>query len=110
MQKLSLLKDNEIITKGSIVRLFEVGRFDIMKSSLDRKNHRKKEIDFYDYMIVDCGIIKGNTFSLINITSDNDNRGTILCIIHGLNMNGQLTALQLKQYFGSKKKSAYRFN
>jgi len=102
MQELGLLQDDEIVSKGSIIRLYEVGRFDIMKSSLDRKNSKKKAKDFYEYIVVDCSVIKDNTFFLINVTRDNPNRGTILCVFNEI--DEQLTALQLKKYFGSNAK------
>ena len=99
MQKLSLLKDDEIISKGSIIRLYEVGRFDIMKTALDRKNSKKKALDFYEYILVDANLIKDQTFLLVNITADNSNRGTILCEFNAT--SAQLTSLHLKKYFGN---------
>lgn len=102
MQELNLLLNSEIVPKGSIIRLYEVGRLDIIKSSLDKENEKKYEMDFYEYILVDCDIIKNNTFSLINITRDNNNRGAILCEFDDVNIDKPLTALQLKKYFGSK--------
>jgi len=99
MQELGLLQDGEIVSKGSIIRLYEVGRFDIIKSSLDRKNSKKKAKDFYEYIVVDCNVIKDNTFFLVNVTRDNPSQGTILCVFNEIDQ--QLTALQLKKYFGS---------
>lgn len=104
MQELRLLRDDQIISKGSIVRLYEVGRFDIIKSALDKTNDKKKEMDFYDYILVDCSVIKDNTFSLVNVTRDNVNRGTILCVFDEINIDKQLTVLELKKYFGSNAK------
>ena len=46
MQELSFLRDDEIISNGSIIRLYEVGRFDIMKTLLDRNNSEKKRNGF----------------------------------------------------------------
>lgn len=77
MQELGLLRDDEIVSNGSIIRLYEVGRFDVIKTSLDRANSTKKKMDFYEYIVVDCTLIKEKTFTLINITRDNTNRGSI---------------------------------
>lgn len=102
MNELGLLNDEEIVSKGSIIRLYEVERFDIINSLLDRGNNQKKAKDFYEYMIVDCSIIKKNTFFLVNVTRDNPNQGTILCVFKVKDQ--QLTALQIKKYFGNNVK------
>lgn len=98
MQELSLLQDGEIVSTGSIIRLYEVGRFDVIKSFLDKKKSNKKAKDFYEYIVVDCNIIKDNTYFLVNVTRNNPYLGTILCVF---DEDQQLTALQLKKYFGS---------
>ena len=110
MQELGLLRDDEILSTGSIIRLYEVGRFDIIKTSLDKANSNKKEMDFYEYILVDCSVIKDNTFSLINITRDNVNRGAILCEFDEVNIDKPLIALQLKKYFGSNTKVFIELN
>ncbi len=110
MQELGLLRDDEIISNGSIIRLYEVGRFDIIKTSLDKANNNKKEMDFYDYILVDCSVIKDNTFYLINITRDNANRGSILCELNKVNVDKPLIALQLKKYFGNNTKVFLELN
>jgi hypothetical protein len=109
MQELNLLLDNEIIPSGSVIRLYEVGRFDIMNEMLDRNTIDKEDSDFYEYMVVDYGLIKDNTFYLINITRDNSNRGSILCEIDAGFMNS-LTALRLVNYFGKNRKVLIELN
>jgi hypothetical protein len=99
MQELSLLRDDEIISNGSTIRLYEVGRFDIMKTLLDRANSDRKRKDYYEYMIVDNSLIKSNTFSLINITKNHPNRGATLCVFD-MDAKKPLDALCLKNYFG----------
>jgi len=99
MQELNLLRNDEIMSTGSIIRLYEVGRFDIMKTALDRNSNNKEKMDFYEYMIVDNSPIKDNTFSLINITKNHASRGSILCEFDAGATN-PLTALRLRNYFG----------
>jgi len=110
MEQLSLLRDDQIISNGSIVRLFEVERFDVMKNIIDRDNNNKRGLDFYDYMVVDCKVIKDKTYSLINITMDNSNRGSILCEIENTTVDGVLVAGQLKKYFSDNKKVFIELN
>lgn len=110
MQELGLLRDDEIVSNGSIVRLYEVGRFDIIKNSLDKIDSNKKEMDFYEYILVDCDVIKANSFCLINITGDNVNRGSILCEFDEGNADKQIIALQLKKYFGNNAKVFVELN
>ena len=68
MQELVLLQHDKVIPNGSIIRLYEVERFDVIKMSWDKENEKKNKMDFYEYMLVDCSIIKDNTLALINIT------------------------------------------
>lgn len=42
MQQLGLLQDDEIVSKGSIIRLYEVGRFDITNLFLMEKIPKRK--------------------------------------------------------------------
>jgi hypothetical protein len=100
MQELSFLRDDEIISNGSIIRLYEVGRFDIMKTLLDRNNSEKKEMDFYEYMIVNISLIESHIFSLVNVTKNNSNRGSILCEFD-TGVTNPLVASHLKNYFGN---------
>ena len=102
MQELNLLRDDEIIPNGSVIRLYEVGRFDIMKTIMDKNSGNKEEMDFYEYMVVDNSLIKDNTFSLINITKNHSSRGSILCEFDAGSMN-PLTAFRLASYFGKNR-------
>lgn len=106
MKYLNILNDSHSIRSGSIIRLFDVRRFDLKKS----KNNSKGENDFYDYIVVDLSAVKKNSVSLINVTTNNPNKGSILAILKKHSVEVPLIAGQLKKYFGPDTKVMIKLN
>lgn len=99
MQKLVDLKRETEVNSGTTVRLYNVRRFDIMKNHENLSDIGKREKDFYDYILVDIGIVNQGTFLLVNITSDNNNKGSILCAFENVESKGWVKAEIIKDYF-----------
>jgi hypothetical protein len=104
MQALRYLQDDSVIPVGSILRVYNVRRFDLEQRAAEDSTITKEELDFYDYVLVDCSVLKPNVFALVNVTTDNNNRGKILALLPiGARMG--VTASDLKNYFGDVKVS-----
>jgi hypothetical protein len=75
---------------GSIFREYNVSRIDV-------KN--KEQDDYYDLMLVDLTILIDNTFALINVTLENDNRGRIAAVLSDIESRYFLLARDLQSFF-----------
>lgn len=100
MVKLVSLDDESELHTGAVIRMYNVNRFDIIKKKEDRSDRDKQQKDYYDYMIVDINTIKKGAYILINVTSDNSNRGSVFCLFENIDSSGGIKAKVLKSYFG----------
>ncbi|HYV91207.1 MAG TPA: hypothetical protein VE978_05465 [Chitinophagales bacterium] len=100
MLKLSDIDNEMKVDSGAIVRLYNVRRFDIIKERDDNSNIDNWTKDFYDYILVDIGIINQGMFLLLNITLENNSRGSVLCAFDNVGSKGWIKAKIIKDYFG----------
>jgi hypothetical protein len=99
MMSIKNIPDNAIIASGSIIRSYNVERRDVMKTIEDRIDPEKQKKDFYDYILVDAFVLKSDTFILVNITKDSDNKGTVTAMISNVGTRNFITGSVLKNYF-----------
>ena len=97
--KLSGLDDDKEIHKGTIFRLFNVRRLDVIKTIDDQLDENKIQLDYYDYLLVNTSALVNSTFALINISLDSNKKGEILCIQRIDEGEYFLTAKKVKEYF-----------
>lgn len=91
--------DEKQFSSGTVFRIHNVKRLDIIKHESDYRDKKKSEADFYDFLLIDTNALADGTFALINITLDSNNRGDILCILNGKESRYYLNAIVLKEYF-----------
>jgi hypothetical protein len=103
MTNLNELNDEMIIHVGSIIRLFEVGRNDIIKNREDQNDSEKIALNYYDYMLLDLAVFKNNAFGLINVTNGSKQKGSMFCTIPKNESGENLTAMQLRFFFGNER-------
>jgi hypothetical protein len=99
MVKLENINTETELLSGTIIRIYNTERFDVIKKQEDYFDSAKKERDFYDYMIIDVGIIKRGSYVLVNITANSTNKGTLLWVIENIDSKGYLSAKIIKEYF-----------
>lgn len=97
--KLIDIEDDFRIPAGSIIRLYGVKRFDVMKIDTDLSDPQKQKQDFYDFILVDANHLITDTFILVNITLDNDNRGKIFGLMEGVQTRYFVFGSFLKRQF-----------
>jgi hypothetical protein len=100
MRDIRSLRDKEKVVIGSLIRMYGVSRYDVMKIGSDREDELKAQRDYYDYILVRYFQFPINQFFLINITIESRNRGTILATFDVDPGHDFLEAKVLKNYFG----------
>jgi hypothetical protein len=98
MDSLSNLSDDIRVPAGSLIRLYGVNRYDL-KHRIVKGPDDPNEADYYDYILVDAGVVSGKMFLIVNVSLDNSNKGSILCKIES-SETGILLVSKLKEYFG----------
>lgn len=81
MDNITNIPDDAQLYCGALFRLFEVKRFDVMKTESDHLDSEKRQKDFYDYMLIDANVIAKGSFLLVNVTINSDNRGSIAAVL-----------------------------
>lgn len=87
---LSNLAPETKIWVGSLFREYNVNRFGVVNKEVD---------DYYDLMLVDLSILIDNTFALINVTLDNDNRGRVESVLNNIDSKYFIHAMDLQSFF-----------
>lgn len=94
MSSSKLTRVNQIPPKkelwvGSIFRLYDVHRLDV----------REKLEDYYDLMLVDLNPYQKDTFALINVTINSDNRGKVFAQINEVYTRFYILSESVQNYF-----------
>ncbi len=93
------IDDDRQFQSGTIFRIYNVKRLDIIKQESDFQDEERRKLDFYDFLLVDTNALSAETFSLINVTLDSSNKGEVLCILKSGESRYFLDAKVLKSYF-----------
>lgn len=91
--------DDRQFPSGTIFRIYNVRRLDVIKHESDLKDEERRKLDFYDFLLVDTNALSAETFSLINVTLGSNNKGEIFCILKSSESRYFLGAKVLKEYF-----------
>lgn len=102
MQRLNEMADQVHLYAGTIIRVYNVQRFDVIKTKTDHSDDVKKNIDYYDLMLVDVNVVAKGVFILVNITWNNDNKGSVFCVFENIDSKGGMQAEVIKRYFGNE--------
>ena len=96
---LSEISDDEEIFPGTIFRLYNVQRPDVIKKLQDLQNDDKRLLDFYDYLLVNTNLLSERTHLLLNVSLNCNKRGEILSVFKVSKSMSNLNAKQFKDYF-----------
>ena len=110
MQDINTFREDTVINSGTIIRLFGVKRFDTIKLTNDGMSNEKTQKDFFDYMVVDCSAFSDKSLVLINVTIDNPNRGSVLCVFDQIETSQHLDIHRLKKYFSKNQQMHIELN
>ena len=102
MQRLNDVDNQMHFYTGTIIRVYNVKRFDVIKSEDDFSDNQKKSKDYYDFMLVDVSTVAKGVFILINITSNSNNKGSVFSMFENIDSKGWIKAKVIKEYFGDE--------